>query len=237
MSDTAQANYSYLLTMPDRRQHPVLRAALAAYRRVLSGDIGVVLDVWPHAPKVGPETMASVDGLLRDAGLRLAALRLPVAEAQQRLLGLDGRLMAVSADAAELTFDQADGSLLQSALDLYLRLHMGQFKEAASILRYQANTDCQAVIGAAERVLAWAKSVVTPLRGGSYYSLHGPDTAEAGKVAGDLNQVLRHRLAHDANPNGGWQVDFDVPLPAARGVALAWITRRDAAPGPASVPA
>jgi len=36
------------------------------------------------------------------------------------------------------------------------------------------------------------------------------------RIAWDLQQVIRHRLAWDRNPKGGIQVSFDDPLKSSR---------------------
>lgn len=45
-----------------------------------------------------------------------------------------------------------------------------------------------------------------------HYGLTNREVCEAARIAWDIKQVVRHKLAWDRDPNGGITVDFNEPL-------------------------
>lgn len=112
----------------------------------------------------------------------------------------------------KLTDHQAD--VLIEALDLYSRIHLGQFEEVGYIARVydisrNAVVDYDAFNEFEDRIRD-AKTLLGFDRNGSY-GIFNKQVNDIARVAYDMQQVLRNHLAWKRNPEGGIQVCFDVP--------------------------
>lgn len=111
----------------------------------------------------------------------------------------------------ELSDKQAD--VLIAALDLYSRIHLGQFEEVANVARmydvsrlngdYEAHNEFDDAIREAKTILGFC-------RNGSY-GIFNERVNDVARVAWDMQQVIRHYLAWKRNPEGGFTVNFDTP--------------------------
>lgn len=108
----------------------------------------------------------------------------------------------------QLEINENQAKIISSALDLYSRIAGGQFEE---ILKFYWHSD-QEKISKAKEVLTDLKVLLTGIKPNQLnIGLH--DICEDAKVAYDLHQVIRYKLAHDRPHNTGdiLTVDFDTP--------------------------
>lgn len=124
----------------------------------------------------------------------------------------------------QLTLNEEQARVLTQALDLYARIGCGQLEEI--LQHHQFRVDYAQSELARERIQQ-AKLILTSLPETAYFSIHSPDICSAYRVAFDLKQVIRHRLAWDNNPQGGILVNFDTPVQTAKDTPLATMVRQE----------
>lgn len=111
-----------------------------------------------------------------------------------------------------MEMNEEQARVLKEALELYGRIGMGQVQEInqhPSLLT--RDFEDEKVAGLLNEV----KSIVFPdlQAHGHYYGIRNPETHEDSRVAFDLQQVLRNRIAWTKNPSGGLgSVVFDDPI-------------------------
>lgn len=113
-----------------------------------------------------------------------------------------------------LAMTERQAQVLVNALDLYSRIGMGQLTEIAHILRMTVvgnPSDTVDALDAVERLTREASSMWMGGSGG-YYGITSEKISDVFRVAWDLQQVIRYRLAWDRKPEGGIQVHFDDPM-------------------------
>lgn len=108
-----------------------------------------------------------------------------------------------------IVVDEAQARILVAALDLYLRIGIGQFTEVVRVYNYEWKTPIPMVDKLVD-AMNYAKRIVGFGPGGSY-GIHSPDVHDVFRRAFDIQRVIRHRLAFDRTPEGGFGVDFDEP--------------------------
>lgn len=106
-----------------------------------------------------------------------------------------------------LEIEEAQAEVIQHALELLGRVSMGQLEEIQRACFYDVDAE---KAENAKAHLEVAKFHLTGLSGGSYIGIHG--TKENVKIGWDLYQVIRHRLAWDRNPAGGFTTQYDQPM-------------------------
>lgn len=108
-----------------------------------------------------------------------------------------------------LNITKQQAEIIIKALDLYSRIGMGQIIE---VLDHHTNRikPEQAII--IYNKLNEIKPMLTGLPTNSYYSISSDQISNNYRIAYDLQQVIRHRLAWDGNPDGGFGVNFDAPM-------------------------
>lgn len=104
-----------------------------------------------------------------------------------------------------------------TALDLFSRIHIGQFGTISDQFcgRLQDQTDNEQL----EEVLHTARQICFPELDGpnhSYGIARCP--TEKGKIAWDVQQVIRHCHAYAREPDGGMGVQFHQPLFVSKSV-------------------
>jgi hypothetical protein len=126
-----------------------------------------------------------------------------------------------------LTMSAKHAEILVRALDLYSRIGIGQFEEVARVyetsedLTFEQEEDLKAC-------LVNAKVAVGHPKNGSY-GIHNAVVSDKFRAAWDLQQVVRHRMAYDARPEGNpMSVHFDTPFQCSK-VPLATIVSEDVA--------
>lgn len=114
-----------------------------------------------------------------------------------------------------LKIDEKQAHVLIKALDLYSRIKCGQIKEVGHVLRWaicagERTAPDTANMELADQLLDKVQMLYfpeLPLPGASYGIREAPGTDE--KIAYDIQQVVRHRLAWDGvkpgeKPQGVW---------------------------------
>lgn len=125
-----------------------------------------------------------------------------------------------------LTVTKGQAQILKDALDLYSRVGMGQMEEMLFVAVRSVRSfkiDVVKYIKAQEDL----KRVRTTLMGRphTYKPILSYDVDDRFRVAYDLLQVIRHRLAWDQNPEGGITVNFDQPWKTSSEEPLATIAK------------
>lgn len=114
--------------------------------------------------------------------------------------------------AYQLTLTEGQAQVLSDALDIYSRLHMGQLDSLQEILAcYSKTRPGMAPFHEIRQTLQDIEPMITGLSNHAYYGIHSPELKDTARVAWDLHRVLRHRLAWDRNPEGGFTVQYDKP--------------------------
>ena len=114
----------------------------------------------------------------------------------------------------QITLNENQVTVIQSALDLYSRLLMGQFEELDRVFchysdywekydnRKHLNKLCEDI-----------KHIIYPeLTGASYFGVGNKNNPMDSKVAYDIYQVVRHALSWHKEPQGGYTVNFNTPV-------------------------
>lgn len=126
--------------------------------------------------------------------------------------------------------------IIRDALDLYGRIGMGQYRE---ILTHQLPRPYdQTTKQQAEYLLDVVRRLTMPELStpNTYHSIRSEKISDNFRVAYDIQQVLRHRLAWDQNPKGDFMVDFDEPWRTSTGVGMVSIQQNPAAEPKKSAP-
>lgn len=103
------------------------------------------------------------------------------------------------------------------ALDVYARLGIGQLEAVAELgrqgqlVRRDGERPGLEVVEDAEALLGQAKACLFDFARGQSHGIYSAKLPAAFKEAWALHKLLRHRLAWDANPEGGWSVAYDDP--------------------------
>lgn len=127
----------------------------------------------------------------------------------------------------ELTELQAE--LLVKALDLYSRIGIGQIGEVHNILTLEPHTNPpgEHTYQGIKNALDFVKRELFGFESGASFAMHNSKVPEKFRVAWDLQQVIRHKLAWTANPAGGAGVSFHEPMKSSK-EPLATMTEADA---------
>ncbi len=108
-----------------------------------------------------------------------------------------------------LKFNQEQAQIIIRALDLYARIGIGQFESILDVYDRPCNLDLKERDGIREG-LRHAKLCAGHPENGSF-GIHNSKVRDEFRAAFDIQQVIRHRVAHDRSPEGGNQIDFDTP--------------------------
>jgi len=113
-----------------------------------------------------------------------------------------------------LAMTERQAQVLVNALDLYSRIGMGQLAEVAHVLRMNVIGNPSGTVEALDSVERLTREAASRWMGGSggYYGIASEKISDVFRVAWDLQQVIRYRLAWDRKPEGGIQVHFDDPM-------------------------
>jgi hypothetical protein len=108
-----------------------------------------------------------------------------------------------------LTLSEEHAQIVVKALDLYSRIGIGQFENILEVYD-QGFVVTGELRDTARGCINRVKLIFGHPENGSH-GIHNPKVNDDFRVAYDIQQVLRHRLAFDRNPKGGITVDFDTP--------------------------
>lgn len=113
-----------------------------------------------------------------------------------------------------LELSETQAQAMVAALESFTRLGMGQYSAAMELsIPFTKFPGYNRELEACYRQI---KSIIHGLTGSEYYSISSSELPESVKVAHDIFQVVRHRLAWDRNPEGGFTVDFSPPLKVSK---------------------
>ena len=113
----------------------------------------------------------------------------------------------------ELTMTEAQARVTIAALDFWMRMRLGQWRELAELcIEYELGNaeDYCRKRDDAEQILMDARKTIMPEipRGSSYGVYHFPETERAFNVL----KAIRSCMAWHDHPEGGWTVIFDRPM-------------------------
>ena len=104
-----------------------------------------------------------------------------------------------------LEIDEDHAKVIIEALDFYSRVHMGQLEVIA-----EQHIDSFTNTEAYERFRQTLDILKSDLgiHANAHWGIRSPKVIEGAKLAFDIQQIIRHRLAWDRCPTGGLGVDF-----------------------------
>lgn len=109
----------------------------------------------------------------------------------------------------QLTFTPEQARVLTQALDIYSRLGLGQFEKVLDV--YDPDFKLTGPVrDEIRRALEVAKEEAGHPAHGSH-GIHNPVVPDTFRVAFDLQQVVRHKLAWAETPMGSPLLRFDTP--------------------------
>jgi len=115
-----------------------------------------------------------------------------------------------------MTLDQA--RILMRAMDLYMRLLMGQFDELDHLfsfygdnaVKYSRDSKMRSEF---EHLLKEARRCIYPeLADNAYYGITGGLVPPNATIIYDMYKALDHDISWYVNPKGDWTVNFDKPM-------------------------
>lgn len=113
---------------------------------------------------------------------------------------------------ATLELSDEQLSVISKACELLSRIYMGQLEEVAWLFsslpeaRYQELTE----------TLKALNSVITLMPKQAHFGIRDERVPEEARCAYDIHQVIRYHLAWKQQPNGGFGINFEKPLPYGR---------------------
>ena len=128
-----------------------------------------------------------------------------------------------------LELSELQAEVLIKALDLYSRIGIGQIGEVHNILTLEPHikSPSENTYQGIKNALDFVKRELFGFEAGASFAMHAPQVPDKFKVAWDLQQVIRHKLAWTANPAGGVGVSFQEPMKSSK-EPLATMTEADA---------
>lgn len=128
-------------------------------------------------------------------------------------------------DRYELTLTEGQAQVISDALELFLRIHMGQLDSVVDVLEWQRR-DFETLHELRDELRK-----LSPLATGipcrsSYHGIHSKKIHDRSRVAYDLHQVVRHALAYARNPEPEiTNIHKDAPRRSSQTEALASIRK------------
>ena len=119
----------------------------------------------------------------------------------------------------QVTMTIGQARLQMRAMDLYMRILMGQFEELEHLFFAEENdpvfkreSDHQARIDL-EYYLKRVKKVIYPtLEPNASWGITGRPCPERATMIYDMYKTMDHAISWHQNPKGGWTVNFDKPM-------------------------
>ncbi len=106
-----------------------------------------------------------------------------------------------------LKISEEQARILANACEFVARIHMGQLDPVADQVMSHESAD----IPALRDQLRGLQPLITGMSRNAYLSISSDKLSDFPRIAWELHQVIRHRLAWDRKPDGGFQVYFDKP--------------------------
>lgn len=110
----------------------------------------------------------------------------------------------------QLLLTPQQAKVIIAALDLYSRIGQGQLQEIAQVVRKNDGIPTDRI----DAVTSIAREAASTLM--INFGIFSDKLNDVFRVAWDLQQVIRNRLAWDHKPTGGIQVDFDNPVRSSK---------------------
>jgi hypothetical protein len=109
----------------------------------------------------------------------------------------------------QVTLTPEQARLTVDALDLFSRIHLGQFSTILEQFIGVQRSD-----GLDEAILAVRQACLPELSPtlNHSYGISSGEVSERGKLSWDILQVIRHCESHARNPKGGYTVNFNKPM-------------------------
>lgn len=105
--------------------------------------------------------------------------------------------------------------VLVSALDFFTRIGIGQIEEISHgiyVFGWNYPNEWMEQFNEVREILDEIKFNLIGMPPNASYGIHSPEIPDEIRMAYDIQQVIRHRLAWDQEPNGGITIDFDKPM-------------------------
>lgn len=125
----------------------------------------------------------------------------------------------------QLTVTDTQAQTLADACELLARLHMGQLAVVGDLLLWQRK-DTENVNHLKEELRA-LEPLATGLEPNASWGIMSPEIHDRARVAWEIYQVVRNRLAWDRHPEGGSGVAFDAPMKASKEEEMPRMERRE----------
>ena len=133
----------------------------------------------------------------------------------------------------EIELTEKQTQIIQEALNLYFRLHLGQWQELANMVRTgwyfrhkNGKETSMPLWGAVEKLIDTLIWIVFGFRPGESWGIRNKNVPDSARIACDIHDVIRHQLWYDRTTGQGHGVDSDEPysisgdpLPTIRRVA------------------
>ena len=121
-----------------------------------------------------------------------------------------------------LSLNERQARTVVNALDCYTRMFMGQIGFALDdayrdICSREQRDRPQLDYERCYNAIGELKAVLFPeLHQNASYGITSPEVSETARVAIDIHDVLRNRVAWTTNPKGSYTVDFETPMHFSR---------------------
>ncbi len=111
-----------------------------------------------------------------------------------------------------LNLSESQAQVLVAALDFYSRIGIGSLHEVEGLISREAHCRKDACHDAVRNALDFVKRELYGLEANAGFGIFHKDVPDKFKVAWDLQQVIRHKIAWTANPAGGFGVNYHEPM-------------------------
>jgi hypothetical protein len=195
--------------------------------RLSAADVLCALSLTPEKPSVLAKQLQVSRATLHRKMESLLAEKLVVrvgtgpAAAYRRPSPLDALASARSETSTDgqvrLTMGRAAARALQEGLECYSRIGIGQLEQITEVMRDKCYGKdpvyTQDELDEAKALVQELKERLLGFERGASYSIHGSRVDPKVRRAWALQRAVRHRLAWDHHPKGGYGVSHDEPLP------------------------
>jgi hypothetical protein len=123
------------------------------------------------------------------------------------------------ATKVQVTMTVEQARVMMRAMDLYMRLLMGQFEELEHLFFAEENdpifersSDHLARADLEYYLKRVKKHVYPTLENGQYWGITGRPCPERATMAYDMYKTMDHAISWYQNPKGDWTVNYDKPM-------------------------
>ena len=112
-----------------------------------------------------------------------------------------------------LEMNEEQARITAKALDFYIRMRIGQWKELVDVCYSMKNEDYLEKKDMLEHILLSARNILMPELNKTFSQSYGVFNFEDTERAFNVMKAVRSCTAYDNHPEGGLTVDFDEPIP------------------------